>query len=82
LSEKYLRIGDAALKINSECSFTARKLRFLADFCLASPSLGDFSDKPGNQIAKWPRIMRRVPFTLLLGETSGTSKLFFDTSDG
>jgi hypothetical protein len=39
-------LGHAALKINSECSFTLRKLRFLADFCLACPSLGDSSDKP------------------------------------
>jgi hypothetical protein len=46
LSEKCLRLGDAASKISSECSFTGRKLRFLADFFLASPSLGDFSNKP------------------------------------
>ena len=30
-----LRVGAAALKTCSECSFTARKLRFLACFCLA-----------------------------------------------
>jgi hypothetical protein len=30
-----LRVGPAALKTGSECSFTARKLRFLAYFCLA-----------------------------------------------
>ncbi|MDG9926507.1 MULTISPECIES: hypothetical protein [unclassified Pseudomonas] len=35
LYEKCLRIGDAALKTVSECSFTARKLRFFACFCLA-----------------------------------------------
>ena len=28
-------LGDASLKIGSECSFTARKLRFLTHFCLA-----------------------------------------------
>jgi len=28
-------LGHAALKISSECSFTLRKLRFLADFRLA-----------------------------------------------
>lgn len=30
-----LRVGPAALKTGSECSFTACKLRFLACFCLA-----------------------------------------------
>lgn len=43
LSENSLRLGEAALKIISECSFTTRKLRFLGLFRLASPSLGDFS---------------------------------------
>ena len=28
-------LGYAALKVGSECSFTTRKLRFLAAFCLA-----------------------------------------------
>ncbi len=28
-------LGDAALKTGSECSFTTRRLRFLACFCLA-----------------------------------------------
>jgi len=39
-------LGDATSKISSECSCTGRKLRFLADFLLASPSLGGFSNKP------------------------------------
>jgi hypothetical protein len=30
-----LRIGDASLKMASECSFTTSKLRFLSHFCLA-----------------------------------------------
>ncbi|MBU2294080.1 MAG: hypothetical protein KJ989_07730, partial [Gammaproteobacteria bacterium] len=29
-----LRVGPTALKAGSECSFTARKLRFLVCFCL------------------------------------------------
>jgi hypothetical protein len=32
-----LRVGNTALKIASECSFTTRKLRFLGCFCLVSP---------------------------------------------
>jgi hypothetical protein len=31
-----LRVGATALKTSPECSFTARKLRFLAYFCLVS----------------------------------------------
>jgi hypothetical protein len=33
--QSLLRVGHAALKLGSECSFTARKLRFFAQFRLA-----------------------------------------------
>ncbi|MGL4317420.1 MAG: hypothetical protein ACRCTL_12505, partial [Pseudomonas sp.] len=33
--QRLLRVGHAALKSGSECSFTTRKLRFLAQFRLA-----------------------------------------------
>jgi hypothetical protein len=33
--QSLLRVGPAALKAGSDCSFTARKLRILACFCLA-----------------------------------------------
>lgn len=39
-------LGDASLKTGSECSFTARKLRFPTCFCLACPSPDDFSNNP------------------------------------
>ncbi|MCL6308453.1 hypothetical protein QQL38_03740 [Pseudomonas syringae] len=32
---KVAALGDASLKTGSECSFTTRRLRFLACFCLA-----------------------------------------------
>jgi len=40
---KTTALGHAALKIDSKCSFTTRKLRFFADFRLACPSLATFS---------------------------------------
>jgi len=38
-------LDHAALKIDSKYSFTTRKLRLFANFCLAWPSLVDFSDE-------------------------------------
>jgi len=32
--QSLLRVGQTALKMASECSFTIRKLRFLSHFCL------------------------------------------------
>ncbi|WP_170286252.1 hypothetical protein [Phytopseudomonas argentinensis] len=40
---KTTALGQAALKTGSKCSFTARKLRFFADFRLACPSLATYS---------------------------------------
>jgi hypothetical protein len=34
-AQSLLRVGSAALKTGSDCSFTTRKLRILACFCLA-----------------------------------------------
>jgi hypothetical protein len=41
---KTAALGNPALKTGSECSFTTRKLRFLACFCLVLPSLATFSN--------------------------------------
>jgi hypothetical protein len=35
-------VADASLKTGSECSFTTRKLRFLACFCLVLPASPTF----------------------------------------
>jgi hypothetical protein len=39
-------LAHTALKIGSQYSFTPRKLRLFADFCLVWPSLADFSYEP------------------------------------
>jgi hypothetical protein len=41
---KLTALVHTALKIGSKYSFTLRKLRLFADFCLVWPSLADFSD--------------------------------------
>ncbi|MGL6250583.1 MAG: hypothetical protein ACRC3F_06620, partial [Billgrantia desiderata] len=42
---KLSALAHTALKIGSKYSFTPRKLRLFADFCLVWPSLADFSYK-------------------------------------
>jgi hypothetical protein len=40
---KAAALGNTALKTGSDCSFTTRKLRVLACFCLVLPSFATFS---------------------------------------